>query len=255
MSVVSGIATLNGAASQSGGKSVSGGEPKARARDAGPAVPSAALRIDASLSRIVERLGGASALAGFVPSQDFSEDIVQGSGRYMRFVDAVQALRLNTADAAELPPARVEQLREAAKEVFDIHTGIPREQRPSEVFEEQRLQEMEREARARAAEAEAVEAESDAKGEPAAPVDGTEADPATSEAARSGSAPELPKAAPVTSPAAPDTGSSATGAPTRPGVPDPSIPEPATPAMPGVEAAETGAPEPTATPTESSGTE
>lgn len=89
--------------------------------------------------------------------------ITEGSGKYMRFVDAVQALRLNTVEASRMSPARVEELKEAAEEVFDIRNGIPREQRPAEVFEEQRIREAEREATEQAERARVEDAERAAK--------------------------------------------------------------------------------------------
>ncbi|MEM7212861.1 MAG: hypothetical protein AAF479_13375 [Pseudomonadota bacterium] len=160
MSVVSGIATANGVSSLLNGRFDSASDQK-RARDASPSPPGKALRIDASISRIVERMRGGAEVTLPTQSPASGTAIAKGSGKYMRFVDAVQALRLNTADAARMSPARVEELKEAAKEVFDIRSGVPREQRPAEAFEEQRIREAEREAieqaeRARAENAERV---------------------------------------------------------------------------------------------------
>ena len=168
MSVMSGVATFTGASSPLNGRLDAASLPK-RARDTSVPQPGKALRIDPSILRIVERVsGGLDASAVKQPAAQ--NTIAKGSGKYMRFVDAVQALRLNTADAARMSPARVEELKEAAAEVFDIH-GVPREQRPAEVFEEQRLREAEREARDQAERVRVEDAERAAKA-----VDGGEAD-------------------------------------------------------------------------------
>ena len=95
--------------------------------------------MDASLARAVERLQR----AGAFPDLPVQNDVIQGAGPHGRFVDAVQALRLTEADASRLTPTRVAELKEAAREVFSVATGIPRAQSPIEVFEEQRLRETE----------------------------------------------------------------------------------------------------------------
>ena len=138
MSAVSGIATLASASALHGGRTETASQSKAR-----PAGDSrtgdGAFRMDASLARAVERLQG----AGGFPDLPVQNDVVRRAGPHGRFVDAVQALRLTEADASRLTPTRVAELKEAAREVFSVATGIPRAQSPIEVFEEQWLREIE----------------------------------------------------------------------------------------------------------------
>lgn len=138
MSAVSGFATLASASALHGGRPEAVSHSKARpAGDSGTG--DGAFRMDASLARAVERLQR----AGAFPDLPVQNDVIQEAGPHGRFVDAVQALRLTEADASRLTPTRVAELKEAAREVFSVATGIPRAQSPIEVFEEQRLRETE----------------------------------------------------------------------------------------------------------------
>lgn len=138
MSAVSGIATPASASALHGGRPETASHSKARpAGDSGTG--DGAFRMDASLARAVERLQR----AGGFPDLPLQNDVIRGAGPHGRFVDAVQALRLTEADASRLPPTRVAELKEAAREVFSVASGIPRAQSPIEVFEEQRLRETE----------------------------------------------------------------------------------------------------------------
>ena len=56
--------------------------------------------------------------------------------RLARFVDAVQALRLNADTASDLTPGRISELRAAAKEVFEYTGEIPRDVRPTDTAPE-----------------------------------------------------------------------------------------------------------------------
>lgn len=49
--------------------------------------------------------------------------------RYVRFVEAVQALRIDP-EQTKLPPAQVERMMESAREIFKLDDGIPRPVRP-----------------------------------------------------------------------------------------------------------------------------
>ncbi len=60
-------------------------------------------------------------LGGYLPSQD---------SRYVRFVDAVQALRIDR-DGTTLSAAQLARIMEAAEEIFMIGDGIPHEVRPA----------------------------------------------------------------------------------------------------------------------------
>ncbi len=65
-------------------------------------------------------LPGGPRLGAHLPSKD---------SRYVRFVAAVQALRLDREDT-KLSRAQVERIMEAARDIFMIDDGVPREVRP-----------------------------------------------------------------------------------------------------------------------------
>lgn len=146
MSVVSGIATASGVSSL---LNAPGGNKADVAKRTGGAPETAAtnaLRIDHTITRIVERLTGVDNQPTSGDPNAAQANVIPGSGRYSRFVEAVQALRLDEATAAELTPERVAQLKAAAAEVFNMRSDIPRELRPVEIFEEQRQADVQREA-------------------------------------------------------------------------------------------------------------
>ena len=146
MSYVSGLAAASGISSAlnaSGSNSTENGN-RGRVKDSAP--EDTGLRIDSGVKRIVERVSKATGSSEPAPLQRSDSNLAPGSSRYAQFVEAVQALRLDKADAAELTPGRVAELKAAAEEVFQMRSDIPREQRPLEVFEEQRQREIEREA-------------------------------------------------------------------------------------------------------------
>ena len=62
--------------------------------------------------------------------------ISSGDPRMVRFVEAVQALRLDADTASTLPPDRLSRLRDAAKLVFKVARDIPREVRPTDSYPE-----------------------------------------------------------------------------------------------------------------------
>ena len=97
---------------------------------------SSAVRVDPTMLRIVEQSGSVSRLATEQAAP--TANLAPGNGKYAMFVDAVLALRLDEAAAAELPSARMAELKKAAAEIFQIRTGIPRERDPIEVLVEQR---------------------------------------------------------------------------------------------------------------------
>ena len=147
MSVVSEVffSSVISPQSKSSGKDPTGDG--ARARSGGDVGEAPAVRLDPTVQRIVEQAGGASRSNGDGSARAFPSNLVPGDGKYSRFVDAVQALRLDEAAAAELTQARVAELKAAAAEVFQIRNGIPREKRPIELLEEQRERQVERDQR------------------------------------------------------------------------------------------------------------
>ncbi|MEL7154263.1 MAG: hypothetical protein AAFN51_10835 [Pseudomonadota bacterium] len=128
--------------SKSSGKDSTVGD--ARARASGGVGEAPAVRLDPTVQRIVEQTGGASRSNADGSARVFPSNLVPGNGKYSRFVDAVQALRLDEAAAAELTQARVAELKAAAAEVFQIRKDIPREKRPIEMLEEQHERQVER---------------------------------------------------------------------------------------------------------------
>lgn len=138
MTVVSGSATIASASAVHGGRPETGSQSKARPLGYA-AISDGAVRMDASLARAIVRLQQ----SGDVATKPVASDVIRAAGPHGRFVDAVQALRLTKAEASRLTPTRVAELKEAAKEVFSLTTGVPRAQSPIEVFEEQRLRELE----------------------------------------------------------------------------------------------------------------
>lgn len=207
MSVVSGIATSSGAVTR---LNVPGSDKADSTKNIENNVGSAstdAVRIDKSAARIVERVASVSDGSERVPLTGAKAGLTPGDGRYSRFVDAVQALRLDESTAAELTPERVAELKAAAAEVFNIRSDIPREQRPSEVLDEQRPLEAERKLNAEIERDEAVQqvrdAERSALGSQSTQVVGTMSEGMTVAAIPDVPVPEAVVAQPV--PDAPDS--------------------------------------------------
>ncbi len=144
MSVVSGLAVTSGVSSLLNAPGKTSTDAASRERSDG----AAAVRVDSSVERIVERVADVSKPPDQTLASVSQAGLAPGSSRYSQFVEAVQALRLDKSDAAELTPGRVAELKAAAEEVFQMRADIPRDQRPSEVFEEQRQREAEHKARA-----------------------------------------------------------------------------------------------------------
>ena len=165
MSVVSGLAVASGVSSLLNAPGRTSTDAASRERSDG----TAAVRVDSSVERIVERVAGVSKPSDQTQAPVSQTGLAPGSSRYSQFVEAVQALRLDKSDAAELTPGRVAELKAAAEEVFQMRADIPRDQCPSEVFEEQRQREVERKARAIAEQDQAASrAEATARAERAA---------------------------------------------------------------------------------------
>lgn len=138
MSVVSGSATIASASAVRGGRSETDSPNKSGPQTSADLADDA-IRMDASLARAVERLQK----VGDTTVRPVPTDMIKDAGPHSRFVDAVQALRLNEADASRLTSTRIAELKSAAREVFSVTTGIPRAPSPIEVFEEQKLREIE----------------------------------------------------------------------------------------------------------------
>ena len=134
MSVVPGPATIASASAVRGGRPETDA-PNKTGPQASAGIAEGAIRMDASFARIVERLQK----VGDPTVRPVPTDMIKDAGPHSRFVDAVQALRLNEADASRLTPTRIAELKSAAREVFSVTTGIPRAPSPIEVFEEQQL--------------------------------------------------------------------------------------------------------------------
>ena len=132
MSIVSGLATATGistllnaprertaAPTSNRGTSDQPGRPSegAAGRIRAPGIP-AESRVDR-----IARAETAAPLRGGAPS---------GDPRMVRFVEAVQALRLDADTASTLSPDRLSRLRDAARLVFKVARDIPREVRPTE---------------------------------------------------------------------------------------------------------------------------
>ncbi|MEM7683311.1 MAG: hypothetical protein AAF293_00700 [Pseudomonadota bacterium] len=96
------------------------------------------LKVDPTIARIVEAAGKPGRPSFGSGPGDLAVAIAPGDARYSKFVDAVLALRLTRSDAADLSTTRISELRDAAEAVFNIRSGIPRDQRPAEVLSEQR---------------------------------------------------------------------------------------------------------------------
>lgn len=138
MSVVSGSATIASASAVRGGRPETD-SPNKTGPQTSVGLADDAIRMDASLARAVERLQK----VGDTTVRPVPTDMIKDAGPHSRFVDAVQALRLNEADASRLTSTRIAELKSAAREVFSVTTGIPRAPSPIEVFEEQQLRDIE----------------------------------------------------------------------------------------------------------------
>ncbi|MEM9062112.1 MAG: hypothetical protein AAGD13_16760 [Pseudomonadota bacterium] len=111
------------------------------------------LKVDPTIKRVVEAAGQSGRPSLSSTKGDVAVAIAPGDARYSKFVDAVLALRLTRTDAAGMSPARISELRDAAEAVFNIRSGIPRDQRPAEVFSEKRAAAAEQEAARKASDA------------------------------------------------------------------------------------------------------
>lgn len=128
MSIVSGLATATGVSSLLNAPRDSNFNLR---QQTGEAAPLAAVRRAESRDAQVE---GRAATARPVLSAGLSEQVsVAGKQsrdpRYTQFVDAVTALRIDFSEAT-LTRQRIAELRAAAKEVFKMDDGIPREVKP-----------------------------------------------------------------------------------------------------------------------------
>lgn len=136
MSIVSGVVTLNNQSAL--GSRISQDESEARIQRTVLEPATDGLKVDPTIARIVEAAGKPGRPAFGSGQGDLAVAIAPGDARYSKFVDAVLALRLTRSDAADLSTTRISELRDAAEAVFNIRSGIPRDQRPAEVLSEQR---------------------------------------------------------------------------------------------------------------------
>lgn len=137
MSLVTGLVAAKGVASRLTGTDEISKDAAFRAKSKGSASESEAIKADPTLTRIIERIGSISNRSSPVQTQGFQPEAAPGNIRYSRFVDAVQALRLDKSDAAELTRERVAELKAAAEEVFNMRSDIPKDESPAEIYAEQ----------------------------------------------------------------------------------------------------------------------
>ena len=150
MSIVSGVVTLNNQSAL--GSRISQDESEARVQRTVLEPATDGLKVDPTIARIVEAAGKPGRPSFGSGPGDHAVAIAPGDARYSKFVDAVLALRLTRSDAADLSTTRISELRDAAEAVFNIRSGIPRDQRPAEVLSEERAATAEQASASKAAE-------------------------------------------------------------------------------------------------------
>ncbi|MEM1298991.1 MAG: hypothetical protein AAGH68_06885 [Pseudomonadota bacterium] len=128
MSIVSGLATAPGVSALLNAPRETNASLRALAVDT--ASKAAVKRADGAV-KTVERTESARPVAASSKSQTSTPSYNRPSNdaRYTKFVDAVTALRIDLSEV-KLTKQRIAELRQAAKEVFNMDDGVPREVRP-----------------------------------------------------------------------------------------------------------------------------
>lgn len=128
MSIVSGLATAPGVSALLNAPRETNASLRSLAADLAP--KAAVKRADGDV-KAVKRTESVRPVAGSAKTQASTASYIRPSNdaRYTKFVDAVTALRIDLSEV-KLTKQRIAELRQAAKEVFNMDDGVPREVRP-----------------------------------------------------------------------------------------------------------------------------